>query len=77
MIELASRIPIQLTPRQTVLVTALAIGMVIAVIAAALFETVLGGVIAFVLRITGHPPPRKSSFSRILDEFEERTRKKE
>ena len=75
MLELATRIPIQLTPRQTVLVTALALGVLLAVIAAALFETVLGGVIAFVLRITGHPPPRKSSFSRILDEFEEKTRK--
>jgi hypothetical protein len=76
MIELAGRIPIQLTPRQTVLVTALALGLLIAVIAAATFETVLGGVIGFLLRITGHPPPRKSSFSRILDEFEERTREK-
>jgi hypothetical protein len=77
MIELAGRIPIQLTPRQTVLVTALAAGLLVAVIVAAVFESVLGGVIGFVLRITGHPPPRKSSFSRILDEFEERTRKEE
>jgi hypothetical protein len=76
MVELATRIPIQLTPRQTVLVTALALGLLIAIIVAALFESVVGGVIAFVLRITGHPPPRKSSFSRILDEFEERTREK-
>jgi hypothetical protein len=76
MIELAGRIPIQLTPRQTVLVTALALGLLIAFIVAALFETVLGGVVGFILRITGHPPPRKSSFSRILDEFEERTREK-
>ena len=74
MVELATRIPIQLTPRQTVLVTAIALALLVAVIAAALFESVLGGAIAFILRITGHPPPRKSSFSRILDEFEERTR---
>jgi hypothetical protein len=76
MIELAGRIPIQLTPRQTVLVTALALGLLIAVIVAATFESVLSGLIGFILRITGHPPPRKSSFSRVLDEFEERTRKK-
>lgn len=76
MIWLAGRIPIQLTPRQTVLVTALALGLVVAVIAMALFESVMGGLITLVLRITGHKPPRKSSFSRILDEFEERTREK-
>jgi len=76
MLELAARIPVQLTPRQTVLVTAVVIGLLVAVVVAALFESVLGGVIAFVLRITGHPPPRKSSFSRVLDEFEERTRRK-
>ena len=76
MLELASRIPIQLTPRQTVLVTALAIGLLVAFIAAALFESVLGGAITFILRITGHRPPRKSSFSRVLDELEEKTRQK-
>jgi hypothetical protein len=76
MIELASRIPIQLTPRQTVLVVALAIGLLIGLLVAATFETVLSGVIAFVLRITGHPPPRKSSFSRVLDELEQKTRER-
>ncbi|TMC03191.1 MAG: hypothetical protein E6J41_28195 [Chloroflexi bacterium] len=76
MLELAGRIPIQLTPRQTVLVTALALGLVVAVIVMAMFETVMGGVIGLFLRITGHKPPRKSQFSRVLDEFEERTRKR-
>ena len=76
MLELAGRIPIQLTPRQTVLVTALALGLVVAVIVMAMFETVMGGVIGFFLRITGHKPPRKSQFSRVLDEFEERTRER-
>ena len=76
MIELAGRIPIQLTPRQTVLVTALALGLLIAVIVAATFESVLSGLIGFILRVTGHPPPRKSSFSRVLDDLEERTRQK-
>ena len=76
MIELAGRIPIQLTPRQTVLVTALALGLLVAVIVAAVFESALGGVIGFILRVTGHQPPRKSSFRRVLDDLEERTRKK-
>jgi hypothetical protein len=76
MIELAGRIPIQLTPRQTVLVVALTVGLLIAFIAMVVFESVMGGLIAFILRITGHKPPRKSSFSRVLDEFEERTRRK-
>jgi hypothetical protein len=76
MIELAGRIPIQLTPRQTLLVTALALGLLVAVIVAATFESVLGGLIGFILRVTGHPPPRKSSFSRVLDDLEERTRQK-
>jgi hypothetical protein len=74
MIELASRIPIQLTPRQTLVVTALALGLLVAVIFAALFESVLGAVIGLILRLTGHPPPRKSNFRRVLDEFEERLR---
>ena len=76
MIELAGRIPIQLTPRQTVLVVALTVGLLIAFIAMVVFESAMGGLIALILRITGHKPPRKSSFSRVLDEFEERTRRK-
>jgi hypothetical protein len=77
MIELASRVPIQLTPRQSVLVVALALGLCLAVLAAVLLESVLGGVVGLVLRLTGHRPPRKSAFSRVLDEFEERTKRDE
>ena len=76
MIELASRIPIQLSPGHTVLVLAVAIGLLLAVVAAALFETVVGGLVSLVLRLTGHKPPRKSAFSRVLDELEERMREK-
>jgi hypothetical protein len=72
-IELASRVPIQLSPRQSVLVLALAIGLGLAVLAAVLLETVLGGVVGLVLRLTGHKPPRKSAFSSVLDDFEKRT----
>ncbi len=76
MIELASRVPIQLSPRQTVLVVALAVGLLVAVVAAALFETVVGGVVTLALRLTGHKPPRKSSFRTVLDDFEDRMREK-
>jgi hypothetical protein len=76
MIELASRIPIQLTPRQSVLVVALAVGLLLAILVGALFESVVGGLVSFILTLTGHKPPRKSSFSRVLDEFEERLRDK-
>lgn len=74
MIELASRVPIQLSPRQSVLVVALAIALVVAVLAAVLLESVLGGVVGLFLRLTGHRPPRKSAFSSVLDDFEERLR---
>lgn len=73
MLHLA-RVPIQLTPRQSLLVVALAIGLLLAVMAAVLFESVLGGLVALVLRLTGHKPPRKSAFSSVLDDFERRTR---
>jgi hypothetical protein len=67
-------VPVQLTPRQTVLVVALAIGIGLAVLAGVLFESLAGGLVRVVLRLTGHKPPRKSSFSKVLDEFEERLR---
>ena len=76
MIELASRIPVQLTPRQSILVAALAVGLLLAILVGALFESVVGGLVSLILRLTGHKPPRKSSFSRVLDEFEERLRDK-
>jgi hypothetical protein len=75
MIVLA-RIPAQLTPRQTLLVVGLAIGIALAILAGVLFESLAGGLVSLVLRLTGHKPPRKSSFSKVLDEFEERTRDK-
>jgi hypothetical protein len=78
MIELASRVPpIQLSPRQSVLVVALAVALALAVLAAVLLESALGGVVGLVLRLTGHRPPRRSAFSRVLDEFEERVRRSE
>jgi hypothetical protein len=77
MIELASRLPVQFTPRQSLLIVALAVGLLLALLAAVLFESVLGGLITLVLRLTGHRPPRKSAFRSVLDDFEERTRRDE
>lgn len=77
LIELASRVPVQLSPRQSVLVVALAIGLALAVLAAVLLESVLGGAVGLVLRLTGHKPPRRSAFSKVLDEFEERVKRGE
>jgi hypothetical protein len=75
MIELASRVPIQFTPRQSVLIVGLAVGLLLAALGAVLFESVLGGLVTIVLRLTGHKPPRKSAFRSVLDDFEERTRR--
>jgi hypothetical protein len=75
MIELASRVPIQFTPGQSLLIVAAVVGLLLAVLAAVVFESVLGGVVALVLRLTGHRPPRKSSFRTVLDDFEARLRR--
>jgi hypothetical protein len=76
MIELATRIPIQLNPRQTFLIVVLATAVLVAVIAGALFESVVGGLVRLVLKLTGHKPPRKSNFTRVLDDMDEQLRKR-
>jgi uncharacterized integral membrane protein len=76
MIELATRVPVQLTPQQSVLVLGLVVGLMVAVVVGILFESILGGVSSLVLRLTGHRPPRRSSFRTRLDELEERLRQK-
>jgi hypothetical protein len=76
MIELASRIPIRLTPGQTVLVAGLAAGLLLALAAREVLEAVLIGGLTLFLKLIGHPPPRKSSFSTVLDEFEARLNSK-
>jgi len=40
-------------------------------------EAMFGGVVGTILRLTGHPPPRKSSFSTALDELDARLRRKD
>jgi cytosine/uracil/thiamine/allantoin permease len=77
MIELASRLPARLSPRQTVLVLAVVAGILLAVLAWNLLESAFIGFLGLVLRLTGHRPPRKSSFSTVLDEFEARLHRKD
>ncbi|HEY7200390.1 MAG TPA: hypothetical protein VIC57_09275 [Candidatus Dormibacteraeota bacterium] len=72
-----ARVPAQFTPRQSLLIVAVAVGLLVAVLLAVLFESVLGGVVSLVLRLTGHRPPRKSAFSSVLDDFEERLKRDE
>ena len=74
MLDLASRIPARLTPGQTVIVAIVAVVVLLALLARGLFEALFIGAIGLVLRLTGHRPPRRSSFSTVLDDFEARTR---
>jgi hypothetical protein len=74
MIELASRVPIQLSPQQAMAIAVVAAAVLLALLAAVLFESVLGGLIKLVLRLAGHQPPRKSAIRAALDEMEEQLR---
>jgi hypothetical protein len=74
MIELASRVPIQFTPRQSLAIVAVVLALLVAVLSAVLLESVLGGLVGLVLKLTGHRPPRKGAFRSVLDDFEERLR---
>ncbi|HEY4027859.1 MAG TPA: hypothetical protein VGO86_15635 [Candidatus Dormibacteraeota bacterium] len=75
MIELASRLPSRLTPGQTIVVAILAAAVLVALAARSLLEAAFIGVIVLILRLTGHRPPRRSSFSIVLDEFEAHLRR--
>lgn len=76
-IELAGRIPISLSPGQALLVAAVAVALLVALLASNLLEAALGGLVGLVLKLTGHPPPRKSSFLMALDEMQERLDRKQ
>ena len=75
-VELAGRIPIQLSAGQSRVVLVVGAGVALALLAGALLEVVFGGVAGMILRLLGHPPPRKSSFRMALDEMEARLQKK-
>jgi hypothetical protein len=76
-LELASRLPARLSPGQTIVVAIIAAAVLLALAAASLFETVFTGLVGLLLRLTGHRPPRRSSFSTVLDEFEARTKRRD
>lgn len=76
MIELATRVPIQLTPQQSVLVLGLLVGVLLAIVVALLLGSALDGLGSLVLLLTRHRPPPKSSFGKKLDELDERLREK-
>jgi hypothetical protein len=77
MIELAVGAPIRFSPGQTRLILIVAAALVVALLVGGLLEVVFGGVAGTILRLTGHPPPRKSTFEMSLDDLDARLNRKE
>jgi len=75
-LELAGRIPIQLTPGQSRLVAGLVLGLVLGLVVLLAVESLLGGVAGIVLRLTGRRPPDRSAISSALDELEARLQRR-
>lgn len=76
LIELAA-LPIRLSPGQSRLLLILAAAIAVALLVGGLLEAMFGGVVGTILRLTGHPPPSKSSFSTALDELDARLQRKD
>lgn len=76
LIELAV-LPVRLSPGQSRVLLILAAALAVALLVGGLLEAMFGGVVGTILKLTGHPPPRKSSFSIALDELDARLRRKE
>jgi hypothetical protein len=77
-LDLASRIPAtRLSPGQTIVVAIVAAAILLVFLARGLFEALLIGAIGLILRLTGHRPPRRSSFSTVLDDFEAHLKRKD
>lgn len=72
MIDLAARIPINLSRGQTLLVIVLVCALLGALLAASLLEGLLTSAMSLILRLTRHRPPSKSSFSSAMDELDAR-----
>ncbi len=68
------RIPINLTPEQTLVVLVVAALLLLLFIGFKAFELALTRGAALALRLTGRRPPRKSPTRIALDELEERLR---
>jgi len=76
LIELAA-LPVRLSPGQARLLLIVAAAIAVALLVGGVLEAMFGGVVGTILRLTGHPPPRKSSFSTALDELDARLRRKD
>jgi len=70
-------LPVRLSPGQSRLVLIVAVAIVVALLVGGVLEAMFGGVVGTILRLTGHPPPRKSSFSTALDELDARLKRKD
>ncbi len=68
------RIPVSLTPEQSMVLLLVVAAVVVVLVALAVLERVLGRGIALALRLGGRPTPRKSPTRVALDELEERLR---
>ncbi len=68
------RIPINLTPEQSLVLLLVVAAVVVVLVALAVLERVLGRGAAFALRLGGRPRPGKGPTRVALDELEERLR---
>ncbi len=67
--------PVQLSPQVGWLLAAAAGLVLLVAVLRILFEAAIGRLIGTLLRLTGHPPPRKSPARMAIDELESRLRK--
>lgn len=76
MIDLAARIPINLSRGQALVVLVLVCALVVSLLAGSFLEGLLTSAMSLILRLTRHRPPSKSSFSTALDELDARLNRK-
>lgn len=76
-VDLAGRIPINLSRGQALLVIVLVCALLVSLLAGSLLEALLTSAMALILRLTRHRPPSKSSFSSALDELDARLNRKD
>ena len=65
------RVPVNLTPQQAEFILLLLAVVVVALVAGVLLEVLVGGGAGLWLRVTGHPPPKKSYYRMRLDQLDE------
>jgi hypothetical protein len=76
MIELAARVPINLSSGQVRLLAVLFAALILSLLAGGLIESALTRAVEVLLRLRGHRPPPKSAFTMALDEMDERLRER-